>query len=193
MNIQRQIIKYKLKIEDFKDECKSKNIKQLEEIYKSIMIRFLEDVVKNYNNLKEILCELNNQKTLNKISKLNMLLKVLKNEDNNDGTILGIDCNRVIMDGYIKYFYLKFRDAMLEWDLSSIKKINEKSIKNVVMNSAAEENIVDKVDNYMDILTEVVLMLNKIEDKELLNVIYKLNLMNRLIDVYLLKKESKLS
>lgn len=183
---------YNEKIEEFKVDCCIKTLHELEEIYKSIMIKFIDDIIKNYNSLKKTVSELNNKRVLDKISKLNMLLKVLKNEDGNDGTLLGIDCNKVIMNGYIKYFYLKYRDIMLDWEISKIKGINEKALKTVVVDTSIKEDVSESVNSYLDILPEVIVMLNKINDEKLLNIVYKLNLINKLLDVYILKKDNKI-
>ena len=111
--------------------------------------------------------------------------------ENNDGKMFGIDCNDIILRGYINYFYSKYRDEMLNWDIEQIKLIDETTITNAVIDTAEKENVSASVGEHLNLVPEVVLMINHLKDKDIMNILYHLNELNTIIDVFLNKKMTK--
>jgi hypothetical protein len=179
---------YKSNLHLFNDKCKNINTEtEYKDLFRGIFVMFLEDFVKLYNKLSIKINELNTNKIKEKIDNLNKLLDIL----NNDGKIFGIDCNEIILRGYINYFYTSYREKFMLWDLNSINT-NENSIKNEVLSIANNENALEITSNYLDIIPEVVIMFENIKDKDKLKFIYILNNLNTVLDVYLAKKSLKL-
>lgn len=179
---------YKSSLKSFNDKCQEID-KEIEykDLFRGIFIMFLEDFLNLYNRLKIKIDKLNTNKTKDKISNLDRLLDVL----NNDGIIFGIDCNEIILRGYINYFYTSYREKLMTWDLDSIT-IDENTIKDEVLYIANNENALENTTTYLDIIPEVVLMFNNSKDKDKLKLIYILNNLNTVLDVYLGKKSLKL-
>lgn len=179
---------YKSNLESFSDNCKNISTdKEYRDLFRGIIIMFLEDFIELYNKLSIRIPELKSNKTIEKVDNLKKLLDIL----NNDGIILGIDCNEIILRGYINYFYTLYRDDLMTWNLSALK-INEDNIKEKVIDVANTENAIDIASNYLDIIHEIVLMFDNTKDKDKLKMIYILNNLNTVIDIYLGKKSLKM-
>lgn len=179
---------YKSNLESLSDNCKkitSEN--EYRDLFRGIFIMFLEDFIQLYNKLSIKIPELKTEKTLDKINNLNRLLDIL----NNDGKFLGFDCNEIILRGYINYFYTPYRDNLMTWELNAII-ISEDSITATIINAANNENAINVASKYLDIIHEIVLMFNNTKDKDKLKIIYILNNLNTVIDIYLGKKSLKL-
>jgi hypothetical protein len=116
-------------------------------------------------------------KSSEKISNLNILLNSLES----DGFLFGINCNDIIMRSYVNFVYTKYRDNMMKWD---IKNIDEDKIKDDVLNKTN----VDNIGEYLNIIPEIKIMCTYLKDKEFLKIIFLLNNLNVIIDIYLLKQ-----
>lgn len=175
---------YKINLESFSEKCQNITVEnEYKDLFRGIFIMFLEDFINLYNKLSQKIPELLSEKISVKISNLNKLLDVL----NNDGFIFGIDCNEIILRGYINYFYTSYRDNLMTWDLNALD-VNEENIKNKVIDVANNEDALNTVSNYLDIIDEIVIMFNNTKDKDKLKIIYILNNLNTVIDIYLGKK-----
>ena len=184
-----EIDNYKCKIETIKNNCSQLNTElEIKELFKGIIIMFIKDVIRLYNKLINKLPDLKFSKSSEKISNLNTLLTSLET----DGKLFNIDLNDIILRAYINYFYMKYRDDMMDWNLDNIKLLNEESIKSAVINSAKSEDVVDKASEYLNIIPEIVLMINNLKETDILKMLYLLNNLNTIIDVYLLKKSEKI-
>lgn len=186
-NLQSLIDNYKEKLNILKNNClEIKNETDFKDLLKGIVIMFIKDIQLLYGKLLIKLPELKFSNSSNKISNLNLLLNSLES----DGNILNIDCMDIIIKGYINYFYIKYRDYMINWDINKIKQIDVSNIEQVILDTAALENKITEVSEHLNLIPEVVLMMNNLKDKDIIKILYLLNNMNTIIDVYLLKKQS---
>jgi len=180
---------YNQKLETLKTQCMTINSDDdFKKLFNSVMSLFAKDVIKHYNKLSSKIDQLKNEQTLDKISKLNMVIDCL----DGDGTIYGIDCTDIILRGYIAYFYLKFRNIMFEWNIKDIKNIKESAIKGEILNSAKNELSNENMGEYINIIPEIVLMINNMRDSDILKQLFLLNNLNIIIDVYLYKKQKNI-
>ena len=185
----KNITEFKVKLAIFTETCNNINSElELRDLFKGVIIMFLDDIIHIYNKLLNKIPELRDSNSSKKISNLNTLLEAL----NGDGKIFGIDCTDIILRSYITYFYTKYRDEMIEWNLEAIKNINENGLTEIVMDTASNENITSSVSEHLNIIPEVVLMLNNLKDKDIITLLYLLNNLNTIIDIYLLKKSKNL-
>ena len=184
-----EIDNYKSKIETIKNNCSQLNTEtEIKELFKGIIIMFIKDVIRLYNKLIKKLPELKFSKSSEKISNLNILLDSLET----DGKLFNLDINEIILRAYINYFYMKYRDDMMNWDLENIKLLNEDTIKCAVIDSAKSEDVVETASEYLNIIPEIVLMINNLKESDILKMLYLLNNLNTIIDVYLLKKSQQI-
>ena len=149
---------------------------------------FLKDVMQLFNKVIKKVPDLKFSKSSEKISNLNILLECLES----DGILFNVDVNDVIVRGYITYFYMKYREYIINWDIASFKNINEESIVTVVIDTAKSENVENKATEYINIIPEIVLIINNLREKDILKLLYLLNNLNVIIDVYLLKKSQNI-
>jgi len=176
---------YKLRIETIKNNYLRLNTElEIRDLFKGVIIMFIKDIVRLYNKLIIILPQLKFSKSSEKISNLNKLLYSLES----DGKMFNLDVTDIIFRAYINYFYLKYRDDMMEWNIQKIKLLDEESIKSVLMDGAKSENIEEKASEYLNIIPEIVLMANNLKENDILKLLYLLNNINIIIDIYLLKK-----
>jgi hypothetical protein len=182
-SIDKYIDNYKNKLESFFEDYKKLSLNELKDMFKGVVIMFIKDVVNLYNKLLGSMPELKFSKSSEKITNLNTLLNALEG----DGKLFGIDCNDIILRAYVNYFYTEHRDIMMAWEIDKIKSINENDIKGAVINTATKENVVETASEHLNIIPEIVLMLNNLKDKEILKILYLLNNINTLLDVYLVK------
>jgi hypothetical protein len=176
---------YKAQIECLKDNCINLTSEiEFKDLFKGIIIIFIKDIICLFNKLVIKHPELKQSSSAQKIHNLNILLESLEG----DGILFGFDCNDIMLRSYITYFYTKYRDPMIEWDLEAIKRINEEEITEAVITSSKEENLADKAEEHLNIIPEIVLMINKLKEKDILKIFYLLNNLNTTIDIYLLKK-----
>lgn len=184
-----EINNYKQQLDLIKINClEMNNETEIKDLFKGVLIMFMKDIVQLYNKLLKKLPELKFSNSSEKISNLNTLLESLEG----DGKLFNIDCNELILKGYVNYIYTKYRDDMMEWDLENIKKLNENNIKEVVVDTATAENVKNEASDYLNIIPELVLMINNLKEKDILKVLYLLNNLNVIIDVYLVKKSQKI-
>ena len=109
---------YKFKIETIKNNYFKLNTDlEIKDLFKGVIIMFIKDVIRLYNKLIIKLPELKFSKSSEKISNLNKLLYSLES----DGKIFNLDVNDIIFRAYISYFYLKYREDMMEWNIEKIK------------------------------------------------------------------------
>ena len=184
-----EIDNYKSKIELIKNNYSQLNTEiEIKDLFKGIIIMFIKDVIRLYNKLIKKLPELKFSKSSEKISNLNTLLTSLET----DGKLFNLDLNDIILRAYINYFYMKYRDDMMDWNIDKIKLLNEESIKCAVINSAKSEDMVETASEYLNIIPEIVLMINNLKESDILKMLYLLNNLNTIIDVYLLKKSQNI-
>jgi len=183
-NIQQIINTYDNNLEIFKRKYLNIEVeKEFKELFKGTVVLLLENIVLLYN-LRQKKPELKFSKSAEKISNINSLMDCLKN----DTKLLGCDVNEVIMRGYVSYFYTKYRDLMMDWDISKIKNIEESDVKDVVNNTVTSQEVMEMAKGYFNIVPEIVMMVNLVKEKEILKLLYLLNNINVIIDVYLYKK-----
>ena len=180
-----EIDNYKSKIETIKNNYLQLNTElEIKDLFKGIIIMFIKDVIRLYNKLIKKNPELNLLKSSEKISNLNTLLDSLES----DGILFNLDVTYIILRAYINYFYMKYRDDMMNWNIDNIKLVNEDSIKSVVIDTAKNENVVETASEYLNIIPELILIINNLKESDILKMLYLLNNLNTIIDVYLLKK-----
>ena len=92
---------------------------EFKELFKGVIIMFIKDIIILYNKLLIKLPNLKYSSSSEKITNLNILLTSLEG----DGKLYGIDCCDIILRAYITYFYVKFRDDMMSWNIENVKKI----------------------------------------------------------------------
>jgi hypothetical protein len=183
------IEKYNEKIESLKQNCESlQSEKEFMELFKGVIIMFIKEMILLYNKLLEKLPNLKFSSSSAKITNLNILLTSLEG----DGILYGIDCTDIILRAYITYFYVKYRDDMMNWNIEHIKLLNEENIHSTVIDTASKEKVTNEVSEYLNIIPEVVLMINNLSEKDILKTTYLLNNVNVIVDVYLVKKQQKL-
>ena len=178
---------YKKELSTLKDNClELASEVELKELFKGVVIMFIKDVILLYNKLLQKMPELKFSKSSEKITNLNTLLNALET----DGKLFNLDCNDIILRAYVNYFYTEYRDIMMDWNTEQIKMINENDIEGAILNTATKENVLDKASNHLNIIPEIVLMINNLRDRDILKILYLLNNLNTVIDVYLYKKMS---
>jgi hypothetical protein len=171
------IKKYEQKIDKLRQDCLNINSDDdFKELFKGVVILLIKDIVLLFNKLVSQHPELKFSKSSEKISNLNILLDSLEG----DGMLFGINCNDIIMRSYVNFVYSKYRDVMVEWKIENIKNIDEDKIKS---------DINEKVDigEYLNIIPEIKMMANYLKEKEILKILFLLNNLNVIIDIYLLK------
>jgi hypothetical protein len=178
---------YKLKIKVLEENClQISKEDEFKELFKGVVIMFIKDVILLYNKLLIKMPDLKYSKSSEKITNLNTLLNALET----DGKLFNLDCNDIILRAYINYFYTSYRDDMLEWNLEKISNINENDIKEAVLDTASKENVANEASAHLNIIPEIVLMINNLKERDILQILYLLNNLNTVIDVYLVKKAS---
>ena len=182
------ILEYQVKLKILEEQCQTiTEEKEFKELFKGIILMFLDEVNRVFKKLLKKIPELKETNSSKKIDNLNILVDYI----NGTNSMLGIDINDIIIRGYTTYFYLKFRDDMINWNIDEIKKINESDIEKEILETASKENIKENVAEHLNLIPEVVMMVNHLEEKDILKLLYILNNMNTLVDVYLLKKNMK--
>lgn len=183
--VQTIISKYTEKINALNNNCINLGSEtEFKELFKGVIIMFIKDVVILYNKLLVKIPELKYSSSSEKITNLNIILTSLEG----DGKLYGIDCTDIILRAYITYFYVKYRDDMMSWNIDNVKKINEENIHCAVIDTASKEKVTNEVSEYLNIIPEVVMMINNLSEKDIIKVMYLLNNVNVIIDVYLAKK-----
>jgi len=178
---------YKVQLACLKDSCLELSSEtELTDLFKGVVIMFIKDVILMYNKLLQKIPDLKFSNSSEKITNLNTLLNALES----DGKLFNLDCNDIILRAYVNYFYTKHRDVMMNWDLEQIKTIDEGNIKEAIIDTAAKENVLDKASEHLNIIPEIVLMINNLKERDILKILYLLNNLNTVIDVYLYKKMS---
>jgi hypothetical protein len=157
------------------------------ELFNGTIIMFIKEILILYNKLTIQHPELKTSHCAEKISNLNMLLRSLEG----DGKLLGINCNEFILKAYINYCYLKYREILQTWDILKIKSINENNIKSAVIDTASKETVLSKASEHLNIIPEIITMINNLHDKEILKILFYLNNLNLIVDIYLVKESNK--
>lgn len=180
---------YKSKIETVKETYDNLSTeKEIKELFKGIFIMFLKEVLQLFNKVLKKVPDLKFSSSSEKISNLNIILECLET----DGILFNVDVNDVIVRGYMTYIYMEYRDYIMDWNIDTIKGLNEDSIKTAVLDTAKKEEIEDSVAEYLNIIPELVLIINNLKEKDILKLLYLLNNLNVIIDVYLLKKSQNI-
>lgn len=178
---------YNKKLDELKKQCiEITNEKDFKELFRGVSVMFMKEAVLLYNKVLLKVPELKFSKSSEKISNLNILIDSLEN----DKKIFGIDCNDVILRGYVAYVYTKFRDYMINWDIEQMKTVDEKDIEKTIVNTASTENVLTETYEYMNIIPEVIIMLCNLREKDIYKLLYLLNNVNTIIDIYLIKKST---
>jgi hypothetical protein len=178
---------YKNQLSCLKDSCLGLSTEsELTDLFKGVVIMFIKDVILLYNKLIQKIPDLRYSKSSEKITNLNVLLNALET----DGKLFNLDCTDILLRAYVTYFYAKYRDDMVNWDIEKIKSIDETKITEAVVDTATKENVLDRTSEHLDIVPEIILMLNNLKDRDILKLLYLLNNLNTVIDVYLYKKMS---
>ena len=176
-------------LDNLKDKCLViDNDNDFKELFKGVIIMLIKDIIVLNSKLLPSIKSLNTSKCLEKFSNLNILLQNLESNQ----TMLGFDCNDIIIRGYINYFYSKYRDDIINWNIDKIKNINENEITQIILSSTKNENIESIVSDYLNILPEIILIINCLKEREILKIFYLLNNLNIILDVYLVKKADNL-
>jgi hypothetical protein len=179
------IKKYSVKLDDLNNSCININTDaEFKDLFKGIIIIFIKDIIVLYNKILIKLPDLTFSSSSEKITNLNILLGSLEG----DGKIYGFDVTDIMLRAYITYFYIKYRDYMMSWDIEAIKNINEDNIESVIVDTASKEQVTNEVSEYLNIIPEVVLMINNLSEKDIVKIFYLTNNVNTIIDNYLNKK-----
>ena len=183
------IEKYNEKIEVLKQNCEVLDSeKEFMELFKGVIVMFIKEIILLYNKLLDKLPNLKFSSSSEKITNLNILLTSLEG----DGVLYGIDCLDIILRAYINYFYIQYRDDMMNWNIEQIKLINEENIQSTIIDTASKEKLTNEVSEYLNIIPEIILMINNLSEKDILKTTYLLNNVNIIVDVYLVKKQQKI-
>jgi len=178
---------YCLVLDTLKITCLEMNKENdFKELFKGVIIMFIKDILLLYNKCLPNIDGLKTPKCAEKISNLNILLQSLET----NGRILGFDCNDIIIRAYVNYFYYKYRDDLINWEIEKMKNIKEQEIKQLLLNSAKEEKIEDSASEYLNIIPEIVMIINCLREREIIKLFYLLNNLNIIMDVYLVKKSN---
>ena len=160
-------IRYMTKLNNFKETCDLiNNTDELKQLFKGVfemlinhIFQLKENIFKKYDNINKKLLE-------EKISRLNILIELMES-------------NKVVIDilirGYILYFYKKYRDVINNWQIELIVNIEEIQLKKEKMSIAQEEEVVNSVEEYMNIFSEIYLILKYLELKDVMQIFYILN------------------
>lgn len=181
MSIGSNIKKYNEKIDKLRQNCLNiDNDDDFKELFKGVVILFIKDIILLFNKLVNQHPEFKYSNSSEKISNLNILLDSLES----DGILFGINCNDIIMRSYVNFVYSKYRDDMIEWNIENIKNINEDVIKNDVMHDSS----IDNISEYLNIIPEIKIMCTYLKEKDYMKILFLLNNLNVIIDIYLLSK-----
>lgn len=179
------IEKYKIKLKNLNENCmKLTNETELIELFKGVVIMFIKEVILLYNKLIQKIPDLKYSKSSEKITKLNILLNALES----DGKLFNLDCNTIILRAYVNYIYTLYRDNMMNWNIKQIIAINTDNITKIVCSTVSKENIIAETSDYLNIIPEIVLMIQNLKDKDILKILYLLNNLNTVVDVFFYKK-----
>jgi hypothetical protein len=184
-----KIDEFNKKIETLLQNCmKLETEAELKELFKDVVIMFIKDSIKLHNKLIQQDPSLKFTEGSEKFSKLNILVSSLES----DGKLFNIDCNELIFKGYFGHIYAKYREYMMNWNIEGMKHINENidTIQNVILESAKKEQVADSTYEHMNIIPELVMMINKLSEKEILKLLYLLNNLNTIMDVYVYKYQN---
>lgn len=192
LKYEKNIAKYEKIITNYKNDLENVSVgclnlsseEDIKNLFKGVIIMFIENVICLYGKLLIKLPDLRFSKSSDKITNLNMLLKSLQT----DGILFGLNCNDIILKAYITYFYVKYRDQMMNWDISQLKLIDEINIREVAIETAEKEQILETTaTEYLNIIPEIILMINNLDVKDILHMLYYLNYLNIIIDTYFYK------
>lgn len=187
MSLQKAISTYTNNLEKLKVDCSNLAVSDLLELFKGMIVTFIKELMTTYNKLLQKMPELRYSKSSDKISNLNILLECLEGS----GILFGVNCVDLILRGYTNHIYMKYRDDMMQWEIEKIKGINSSAIEQEVFKTATVENVdLTESGEYLDLIPEIVLMMNNLKEKEILKILYVLNNINVIIDIYLFKQYS---
>lgn len=176
---------YKLQIDELHKNCSNINSEaEFRELFKGIVIMFINDMILMYDKLLTKIPTLKNSVSSEKITYLKILLDAL----NGDGMLFGVECNELMIRAYLNYFWTPYRDYMMDWDLSNIQYINESNVKNAIVDTASKENLLDTALENLNIIPEIMMMKDNLSERDILKILFLLNNLNTIIDVYLYKK-----
>lgn len=182
-NINNSIDKYKNKLDEFKSKyVQIKSETELTELFKGVVIIFIKDVILLYNKLLVKLPDLKYSNSSEKITNLHAVLNSLEG----DGKLFNINCIDIILTSYISYIYNDYRDIMFSWDISKIKTIDENEIKETIITKTSKDHDQkDLIAEHFNLIPEIILIINNLNEKDILKLLYLLNNLNIIVDIYI--------
>jgi hypothetical protein len=182
--------KYRKKLEDLQEKIVILSTSDLEELFNGTIIMFINELNNLYNKLIENDDKIKYSSSLyhieERLSKLNMIVDQLEGKQN----FFSVNVTDIIIRGYIKYFYLSYRDLFMDWNIDEIKNTDCSVISDAIINGGKEEQI-DVSENSLNLIPVIVSIFNNLNYKDNIKFIFLINNLNVIIDRILLDKSSK--
>jgi hypothetical protein len=182
--------KYRKKLEDLQEKIVILSTSDLEELFNGTIIMFINELNNLYNKLIENDDKIKYSSSLyhieERLSKLNMIVDQLEGKQN----FFSVNVTDIIIRGYIKYFYLSYRDLFMDWNIDEIKNTDCSVISDALINGGKEEQI-DVSENSLNLIPVIVSIFNNLNYKDNIKFIFLINNLNVIIDRILLDKSSK--
>jgi hypothetical protein len=182
--------KYRKKLEDLQEKIVILSTSDLEELFNGTIIMFINELNNLYNKLIENDDKIKYSSSLyyieERLSKLNMVVDQLEGKQ----SFFSVNVTDIIIRGYIKYFYLSYRDLFMDWNIDEIKNTDCSVISDALINGGKEEQI-DVSENSLNLIPVIVSIFNNLNYKDNIKFIFLINNLNVIIDRILLDKSSK--
>lgn len=182
--------KYKKKLEDLEKNIVVLSTSDLEELFNGTIIMFINELNNLYNKLIENDDKIKNSSSLDyieeRLSKLNMVVDQLEGKQ----SFFSVNVTDIIIRGYIKYFYLSYRDLFMDWNIDEIKNTDCSVISDALINGSKEEQIYVS-ENSLNLIPVIVSIFNNLNYKDNVKFIFLINNLNVIIDRILLDKSLK--
>jgi hypothetical protein len=182
--------KYRKKLEDLQEKIVILSTSDLEELFNGTIIMFINELNNLYNKLIENDDKIKNSSSLyhieERLSKLNMVVDQLEGKQ----SFFSVNVTDIIIRGYIKYFYLSYRDLFMDWNIDEIKNTDCSVISDALINGGKEEQI-DVSENSLNLIPVIVSIFNNLNYKDNIKFIFLINNLNVITDRILLDKSLK--
>jgi hypothetical protein len=182
--------KYRKKLEDLQEKIVVLSTSDLEELFNGTIIMFINELNNLYNKLIENDDKIKNSSSLyhieERLSKLNMIVDQLEGKQ----SFFSVNVTDIIIRGYIKYFYLSYRDLFMDWNIDEIKNTDCSVISDALINGGKEEQI-DVSENSLNLIPVIVSIFNNLNYKDNIKFIFLINNLNVITDRILLDKSLK--
>jgi hypothetical protein len=182
--------KYRKKLEDLQEKIVVLSTSDLEELFNGTIIMFINELNNLYNKLIENDDKIKNSSSLyhieERLSKLNMVVDQLEGKQ----SFFSVNVTDIIIRGYIKYFYLSYRDLFMDWNIDEIKNTDCSVISDALINGGKEEQI-DVSENSLNLIPVIVSIFNNLNYKDNIKFIFLINNLNVITDRILLDKSLK--